>query len=92
MIDRAELAEQLDEALAEVSAGGIVTITSGGARVARIVPSEPEFASEAERLKRIEAMKRLLENMSKLEPRVVGPWTRDDMYEREPWPDGPPCP
>ena len=92
IIDRAELAGQLEEALAEVTAGGIVTITEAGNPLARIVPSKPEFASEAERLRIVEAGKRMLENMRRLEPKVVGPWTRDEMHEREPWPNGPPCP
>jgi prevent-host-death family protein len=61
--------------LREVERGATVTVTSHGREVARIVPVEPD----RERL--LEARKRLLEHLAAQEPRVIGPWTRDELYD-----------
>ena len=94
-IEKAEFAEQLDAALAEVSEGGTVIITSEGAPVAKLVPSMLPVSDKPDPddvTRRREALRRMIEEADKRGPVITGPWTRDELYERTPWPDGPPCP
>lgn len=61
--------------LREVEAGATVTVTSHGRPVARIVPVDVEAeAREA-------ASERLFEWLATRKPVIVGPWTRDELYD-----------
>lgn len=62
--------------LREVREGASFVVTAHGRPVARIVPFKP--ASDA----RLAARARLFERV-KAQPTVnIGPWTRDELYER----------
>jgi prevent-host-death family protein len=63
--------------------GRRVTITSHGQPVAELVPAGDAARRAVERAKRAEAHMRLMEHLRSVEPRVVGPWTREELYERD---------
>lgn len=79
MIDRAELAEQLDEALAEVSAGASVIVMEGNRTLAQIVPAQAESGTIARQAEIMAAAHREIRNLPRIEG---GPWRRADLYER----------
>lgn len=59
--------------------GTHVTITSRGKPVVAIMGID----DEAEWVKRQEALAKMREHWAHVTPIVVGPWTRDDLYERD---------
>lgn len=64
------------------SAGETVVVTSRGRPVAQIGPFQDEAAAEA--LRREAAKSALLEHLRTVKPQIVGPRTREELYEREP--------
>lgn len=80
VIDKNELAGSVDTVLADIRRGRTVALVDDGALVARIVPTE-----EAEQTRRVTALKAFLEHVSHLPSVVIGPWTREELYERERW-------
>lgn len=67
--------------LRAVEKGNDVTITSHGREVAII--SKPDGTAKAEQEKRLAALERLKAHWAVIEPVTVGPWTRDELYERD---------
>lgn len=59
--------------------GTRVTITSRGRPVAAITSVD----DETERVKRREALAKMREHWASVKPVVVGPWTREELYERD---------
>lgn len=59
--------------------GTRVTITSRGRPVAAITSVD----DETERVKRREALAKMREHWAHVKPVVVGPWTREELYERD---------
>lgn len=59
--------------------GTRVTITSRGRPVAAITSVD----DETERVKRREALTKMREHWAHVKPVVVGPWTREELYERD---------
>jgi prevent-host-death family protein len=62
--------------------GTRVTITSHGEPVAQLVPVEGWNISEEAQRKREVALEELRAQWALQEPVVVGPWTREELYER----------
>ena len=67
--------------LREVEKGNNVTITSHGRDVAVI--SKPDDTADEERAKRLAALERLKAHWSEIKSVTVGPWTREELYERD---------
>lgn len=65
--------------LRRASAGETVVVTSRGKPVAQIGPVQEDVAAKEA------AWQALLEHLRTRTPQVVGPWTREELYEREPW-------
>jgi prevent-host-death family protein len=65
--------------LREVALGKRVKITSHGREIAVVAPSE----SDVEIDRRARAYAELKKHMSRVTPVTVGPWTRDDLNERD---------
>jgi prevent-host-death family protein len=79
-ITATEANQNLSRVLRDVAAGASYTVTSRGKPVAKIGPADAGVdAEKAEKRKRMEAM---LERMKARKSVVVGPWTRDELYER----------
>jgi prevent-host-death family protein len=76
----AEANRSFSALLRQAAAGERVIITSHGRPVAEIGPVREDAAAK-------EAAKaRLLAHLNAQEPTVIGPWTREELYEREPRP------
>jgi prevent-host-death family protein len=76
MIQVAEASKYFSDLLREVQEGQSYVVTSDGRPVARIVPVAPIEPA------RLEARKRLLERLRSQPAIDIGPWTRDELYER----------
>jgi prevent-host-death family protein len=66
--------------LRAVERGERVEITSHGRKVAVLSPADLEGPSREQRL---EALERLKKRWAEQEFVVVGPWTREELYERD---------
>jgi len=66
--------------LREVERGERIEITSHGRKVAVLQPAENEAARKARQLA---ALGKLKKRWAKQEFVVVGPWTREELYERD---------
>ena len=64
--------------LREASEGATITITQRGRPVATLAPVADEMEA-----KRAAARERLHARWANVEHRVVGPWTRDELYDRD---------
>ena len=71
-----EANQRFSEILRQVNAGDSFTVTSRGTPVAEITP--PKAKKRATR----EEMREMLDRMKDLPVRIVGPWTRDELYDR----------
>ncbi|MGH7022635.1 MAG: type II toxin-antitoxin system Phd/YefM family antitoxin [Caulobacteraceae bacterium] len=80
-IPAAEANRSFSKLLRAVREGARVTITSHGEPVAELGPVGGS-EEEREMLRRREAQSALVEHIKSVKPRVVGPWTRDELYER----------
>lgn len=76
LIGAAEANRHFSHLLREVQEGQSYVVTSHGRPVARIVPVAPIEPA------RLEARKRLLERLRSQPAIDIGPWTRDELYER----------
>jgi len=66
--------------LREVGQGKRVEITSHGRRVAVLSPAEHEGPTREQRLAALEKLK---ESWATQEHITIGPWTREELYERD---------
>ena len=66
--------------LREVGLGKRITVTSHGNPVAEIVPTKDEAAA---REKRLAALAALQKDWAEQPHITIGPWTRDDLYDRD---------
>ena len=73
IVTATEANQHFAEVLRDVAAGESVTVTSRGKPVARIVPPEG---------KKVRNLQKLLDYMDAHPPVVVGPWKREDLYDR----------
>ena len=63
-----------------VCEGAEVTVTSRGRPIAKMVPIDGEFETR-ERMRA--ALNELKEQRARTPMKVIGPWTRDDLYDRD---------
>ena len=66
--------------LREVARGKRVEITSHGRRVAVLTPSDDEVAARERRLAALAALEKDWAEQTHI---TIGPWTRDDLYDRD---------
>ncbi len=66
--------------LQEVRKGNRVTITSHGQPLATLAPAENE---EERKARREEALRRLEKRWATQKHITIGPWTREELYERD---------
>lgn len=76
-----EAQKDLPALLRRVAAGERITITSEGRPVAQLGPAPKAPATKEERDAAFEA---LMARLNSQEPVTVGPWTREELYERDP--------
>ena len=81
IVTAAEANRSFSKLLRAAKEGQRVTITSHGQPVAELGPVGTRAADEAKR--RREAQAALEAHWATLTPVVVGPWTRDELYERD---------
>jgi len=79
-ISAAEANRQFSRLLRAARQGKRVTITSHGQPVAELGPVS-EATSQAEH--RRAAHRALMAHLDRVEPRVIEPWTRDELYDRD---------
>jgi prevent-host-death family protein len=63
--------------------GRRVTITSHGEPIAELIPAGYAAKEVVARTRRAAAFTALEAHWATVEPKVVGPWTREELYERE---------
>ena len=66
--------------LRAVRRGEKVDITLHGRKIAVLKPVDPEAPTREQRLKALEKLKK---HWATVEPVTVGPWTREELYERD---------
>ena len=74
-VSASEANRSFSRILREVEAGATITVTSHGRPVARIVPVD------AEDIEQESAHERLMRRLRSQEMVVIGPWTRDELYD-----------
>jgi prevent-host-death family protein len=79
-VPAAEANRQFSKLLRAVREGARVTITSHGEPVAELGPPSTE-TDESER--RRQAHEALMAHLTSVKPVVVGPWTREELYDRD---------
>jgi prevent-host-death family protein len=78
-VSATEANRSLSRLLREVARGRRVEITSHGRKVAVISPADEAPTRE----QRLAALERLKESWATQEHITIGPWTRDELYERD---------
>ena len=63
--------------------GASFTVTSHGRPVARLVPADSETADRAA------LIKSMIDTANARPVMNLGKWTREELYERKPWRNGP---
>lgn len=81
-VSAAEANRSFSKLLRAVKEGANVTVTSHGEPIAEIVPISRSKHDENRRQMRA-AWEELRARLDKTEPLVIGPWTRDDLYDRD---------
>lgn len=66
--------------LREVGLGKHVTVTAHGRPVATLAPVDDEGAEQARRRAALETLKA---HWATVEPKTIGAWSREDLYERD---------
>ncbi len=77
IVTATEANQRFSEILRDVGAGDSFTVTSRGKPVAEITPPKPGNRQSKQ------AIREMLARMDKLPGIVTGPWTRDDLYDRD---------
>jgi prevent-host-death family protein len=81
-VPAAEANRSFSKLLRAAREGARITITSHGEPVAELGPARNNQTEDAEKL-RLEAHDRLMRRLRSQAPMVVGPWTRQELYERD---------
>lgn len=76
IVTATEANQRFSEILRDVSAGDSFTVTSRGTPVAQISPPKTTKGRDKQ------AIRDMIERMNKLPGIVTGPYTRDDIYDR----------
>jgi len=85
-VTASEANRSFSKLLRAVEQGEIVEITSHGRTVAQLKPIERDAPTREQRLAALDKLKK---RWATQEFKVVGPWTREQLYERTPWPNAP---
>jgi prevent-host-death family protein len=80
-IPAAEANRSFSKLLRAVKDGARIVITSHGEPIAELGPVSRSELTDAEQRRFEEAQARLEAHWATIEPRVVGPWTRDELYD-----------
>jgi prevent-host-death family protein len=80
-VPAAEANRSFSKLLRAAREGTRITITSHGEPVAELGPVSGQAAEAAERRRIDEAHDRLVRHLRSVKPRVVGPWTREELYD-----------
>ncbi len=83
VVPAAEANRAFSKLLRAARDGRRITITSHGEPVAQLIPAGKAATQAAERARRNEAVAELEAHWASLAPVVVGPWTRDELYDRD---------
>jgi prevent-host-death family protein len=83
IVPAAEANRTFSKLLRAAREGKRITITSHGEPVAELIPAGESAREAAERARRAAALAALKAHWATIEPKVVGPWTRDELYERD---------
>lgn len=83
IVPAAEANRSFSKLLRAAREGKRVTITSHGEPVAELIPAGEEARRAAKRAQRLAALAELQAHWATLEPQVIGPWTREELYERD---------
>lgn len=81
-VPAAEANRQFSKLLRAAREGTRITITSHGEPVAELGPVGVDV-QEDEKKRRAKAHRELLEHLRSVAPIVGGPWTREDLYDRD---------
>ena len=81
IVPAAEANRRFSKLLRAAREGATITITSHGEPVAELGPTSAPEAAEREG--RREAHRALMAHLRTVEPITIGPWTRDELYERD---------
>ena len=79
-VSATEANRSLSKLLREVARGKRVVITSHGRKVAVLSPTEPEKPTREQRLAALEELKKTWATQEHI---TIGPWTREELYERD---------
>lgn len=82
-VSAAEANRSFSKLLRAAKAGTRVTITSHGEPVAELGPVSQTAHDAAERERRHKLLAELRAHWSQITPVIVGPWRREDLYERD---------
>jgi prevent-host-death family protein len=82
VVSAAEANRSFSKLLRAVKEGANVTVTSHGEPVAEIVPISRDKVEE-DRRQMQEAFAEMQKRWASTEPLVIGPWSRDDLYDRD---------
>lgn len=77
-----EANQAFSKLLNEVAAGEDVVITRRGAPVARLTPFGAATVGREMTAERAEAVQRLMEHLRNAPKMDLGPWKRDELYDR----------
>ena len=83
VVPAAEANRSFSKLLRAAREGKRITITSHGEPVAELIPAGEEARRAARRAERAAALAELKAHWATLEPQVVGPWTREELYDRD---------
>jgi prevent-host-death family protein len=83
VVPAAEANRSFSKLLRAAREGKRITITSHGEPVAELIPAGEEAREAAKRARRLKALEALEAHWATLKPIVVGPWTREELYERD---------
>lgn len=83
IVPAAEANRSFSKLLRAAREGKRITITSHGEPVAELIPAGAEAREAAKRAARVAALAELQAHWATLTPRVVGPWTREELYDRD---------
>ena len=75
-----EANRSLSKLLREVARGKRIVITSHGREVAVMQPADPPKPTREQRLAALEALKQMWATQEHI---TIGPWTREELYERD---------
>ena len=80
IVTATEANRSFSKLLREVARGKRVTVTSHGYPVAEIVPRQDVVASREKRLAALAVLKKEWAEQPHI---TIGPWTRDDLYDKD---------